>query len=975
MASNPTGDDIKIEAARYGIVNVAANGTDVSYVSGQKFTGIANSSTIFIENVAYTVSSVTDATNLVLTGGGTGGALTSKNYLAQRGGMDGNMIDVESRSATATLDSSGSSAFGSGRQNNKQLSGGNSNVTWTISLDFTALGIDDLRQCWLTLAPLLANGAVYPVTEFTALVTNWSVSDPSGNRPLKVSGTGSVYTGNRDSAVTYAGSGWSEELGFFWKGQARNTSTTSDSVTIVYNCSSTHNVYVGTSLYVDRGIVDVTLDGDSATELDSYLNVTTALVARRLVRSSIAAGEHTVVITHKGTQHGSSSGFEFYFDFLTAAVETDVIDAPVVSADLSPAIDWDTDATYKITPQRLLFYLERLGFEGDINEFVGVFFWNQRIRAGGSAAAVYDVTFGGTWAVGDDTTLTIGGTPLRKTVRNLDIDSGDVNIAREILATTLASEINYTFVGVWAEVAGANNEICRVHLRTPLFKFTTAVAKTSSSGTVGETADLTQGTEGIWTIDETITPKVNVAVKKWHENFYVDVNALGWTSTAAFSMELLNPPDDPSGGKVWAARFKDGTVVRTATGFGTEGECSVTDATNATPIVITTNGDHGYSTGDSIVVSGVDGNDAANGTFVITVLTSSTFELDDSVGDGTFSADGDELSRRNLKTTHCSFVSDMVDYQKVVYEEFAEFMDAATLEPWLQFGEFLWWFFSSVSRQANDATNASPIEITATAAHGFATGDTVIIAGVKGNTAANGHYVITVTSSTKFTLDSSTGNGAYVSGGQIRGGSMAYYDDDTDTDANVVLSRDLEVFHTQEDDPTVNSSADANFLADQLKDHIDTIRAHVDGEVAGVKYELLWAEDVNHANVYSRLDVPFPQGGRLNRHVNLPSAFEQKAGSGLDRLKMEALSWSVTYRTFDKAIAAQNYPFDVLSWDKADMRVLIAWFNGGTFWKKEYLHYLSESIPHANFWAYDHFILFHLLRSEFPAPRRGAKFI
>lgn len=62
------------------------------------------------------------------------------------------------------------------------------------------------------------------------------------------------------------------------------------------------------------------------------------------------------------------------------------------------------------------------------------------------------------------------------------------------------------------------------------------------------------------------------------------------------------------------------------------------------------------------------------------------------------------------------------------------------------------------------ATNASPIAITSTA-HGLQTGNVVKITGVGGNTAANGTFVVTRTGANTFTLDGSTGNGAYTSGG------------------------------------------------------------------------------------------------------------------------------------------------------------------------------------------------------------------
>jgi hypothetical protein len=52
------------------------------------------------------------------------------------------------------------------------------------------------------------------------------------------------------------------------------------------------------------------------------------------------------------------------------------------------------------------------------------------------------------------------------------------------------------------------------------------------------------------------------------------------------------------------------------------------------------------------------------------------------------------------KTTHCTFSDVMRDYQKRVYAATAEIMRAAGLEPWLQFGEFLWWFFANSSGMA-----------------------------------------------------------------------------------------------------------------------------------------------------------------------------------------------------------------------------------------------------------------------------------
>jgi hypothetical protein len=68
------------------------------------------------------------------------------------------------------------------------------------------------------------------------------------------------------------------------------------------------------------------------------------------------------------------------------------------------------------------------------------------------------------------------------------------------------------------------------------------------------------------------------------------------------------------------------------------------------------------------------------------------------------------------------------------------------------------------SKTITDATNASPIVVTATA-HGLSTGDPVTVASVGGNTNANGDWVVTVIDDDTFSLDGSTGNSAYTSGG------------------------------------------------------------------------------------------------------------------------------------------------------------------------------------------------------------------
>lgn len=65
------------------------------------------------------------------------------------------------------------------------------------------------------------------------------------------------------------------------------------------------------------------------------------------------------------------------------------------------------------------------------------------------------------------------------------------------------------------------------------------------------------------------------------------------------------------------------------------------------------------------------------------------------------------------------------------------------------------------------ATNATPIAVTTSIAHGWSTGNVVRVVGSGGNTAANGQWTITVTSTTSFTLQTSVGNGPYSGGARV----------------------------------------------------------------------------------------------------------------------------------------------------------------------------------------------------------------
>ncbi|MGA3025874.1 MAG: hypothetical protein ABSF98_13985 [Bryobacteraceae bacterium] len=804
MASAAPDGTLTITAARAGTVNV--NGATVTCASGTRFPGQQPGDTIWIGTparsnasgamAAYTVASADSPTQVTLTS--TAPNQTGANYLAPRGGYDGNMVTILASSKTSTLTTAEASV---------KLQNGSSDATWKLTIDFTALGIDQLRQAWLTFAPALTNSAAFADTEWAATFSNWSVSDPQGNQPLRVAGPGSVRVGNADSAVKYTGADWAIEAGFFNRGFCQVAGAAGDTVTVKYYCQQVHDLYLGTSLYTDRGTVSVSLDGGTATSLDCYLNCGPSIQTRRQVRSGVAAGSHVVTITLSG-KNTASTGNWFYFDYLDAVIPGDVQASSQTYPNVAPAIDYDTDNGYQLSPQRLIWNLYTLGFRGSIDEYLGVFWWNQRKRvlaAGQRAFHAWMVTFGGTWADQDTVFLAIGDPATGgKTVFPTDTSL--------TIAQHFAAFVNETYVGVWGAVnAGstAASATLTITTRTPLWGFTFTASATSAAGTVATSGDLNTGDQGQWVIDDSITPALNRAATDWHADLFSQAAAKGFQMVSAISMELVNPPDDPASGAVYAARFNDGTAVLTDTGFD------------------------------------------------------------------------------NLNSTQCTFAPAVQAYQAEVCKELAASQAAAGLPPWIQFGEFLWWYFDWYPTS---------------------------------------------------------------SGNQHAG--MAFYDAYTTAQASAALGRPLNYFDTINSDPSVNGFADANFLRERIKAHIDALRAAVLAATPATKFELLYPYDVNYPVTNS-----FGIGGRLNNYVNFPAEYTAKATSGLDRLKMEALSFSSQERNFDKIKISMTFPMTPPNaWTSDSVAWLVAWFNGGCPWQREYL-LASGIVALVNFWAFDHLAL------------------
>lgn len=95
----------------------------------------------------------------------------------------------------------------------------------------------------------------------------------------------------------------------------------------------------------------------------------------------------------------------------------------------------------------------------------------------------------------------------------------------------------------------------------------------------------------------------------------------------------------------------------------TEAPLTITNATNATPIVVTS-ASHGYSNGDIVFIQGVLGNTAANGgPYQIANVATNTFELVDSVGNAAWTSGGKVQRLARVKNIYDAMMAAVVAVQ------------------------------------------------------------------------------------------------------------------------------------------------------------------------------------------------------------------------------------------------------------------------------------------------------------------------
>jgi hypothetical protein len=194
---------------------------------------------------------------------------------------------------------------------------------------------------------------------------------------------------------------------------------------------------------------------------------------------------------------------------------------------------------------------------------------------------------------------------------------------------------------------------------------------------------------------------------------------------------------------------------------------------------------------------------------------------------------------------------------------------------------------------------------------------------------------------------------------------MAYFDDATTADALTALGRALYAFQTPDDDPGVNSFADADFLADRLAAHVAAIIAAVQATYPDAEFEVLYPNDVNGL-------IPTPisvVGGKLNHYVNFPVSWQSAADAPFQFFKLEHLAFITSDRdmNFVKSSLAE---ITALAWPLDKIRYLYTVDNPGVTQWRDYRAAQAVGITAFTPWAFDQI---NLIGWEVEPPPADAK--
>jgi hypothetical protein len=483
------------------------------------------------------------------------------------------------------------------------FSGGEFPSQYSVSIDFDNLtghtdgnpgqsihvpttNVRKLRWTW---AADLQPGS-FVQTEYSTVISNWTVT--GNDRIYSVAGPGSRRIEDTDASVQYSAGMWSVTAGNYSGSRIHLTQNPGDHCTITYAEAATHQLLLGLRRFAGAPPVNISVDGLSLAQVDLTLAGEDELIRQPL--GSYTAGTHTVVLTHNGAYPVDSPNVQtLYFDFLEIAYpSTNLPDFPP-QTQLALATDWDTYHSQSIPAERTAWLIQKLGFFGRVNHYVGALWFYELTRTGTQYASV-------TFTLNQQTPSTSSPTivlALAATAAALSVP-GEVTLIQHLVlpddstanvAQALAALVNLGTNLVWASASGnqltftarfmgieGNGVGVQLDASSAGFTFTPNV-NALSGGINGTPYGLDEGPDDIpvtpsqinnalvtnsaqfWKTDLSLTPRINRAARDWHLAFFAALKGYGLDAVASFSTELGNGEPALSAGI--AQRYPDGTPV------------------------------------------------------------------------------------------------------------------------------------------------------------------------------------------------------------------------------------------------------------------------------------------------------------------------------------------------------------------------------------------------------------------------------
>jgi hypothetical protein len=443
---------------------------------------------------------------------------------------------------------------------------------------------NNVRKLRWTWAADLQPGS-FEQLEYSTVISNWTVTGT--NRIYSVAGPGSRRIEDTDAAVLYRDpSLWSTSVGNYSGSRIHQTSVPSASCTITYTEAASHQLFLGSRRFGGAPRAVMAVDGEVLSAVNLSLPGEDELIRQPL--GTYPAGSHVVTLAHNG-----APGETLYFDFLEIAYpSTNLPDFPS-QRQLALATDWDTYHSQSIPPERTAWLIQKLGFFGRVNHYVGALWFYELTRTGTQYASV-------TFTLNQQTPSTSSPTivlALAATADGLSV-TGEVTMIQHLVlpddstanvAQALAALVNLGTNLVWASASGnqltftarfmgieGNGVGVQLDASSAGFTFTPNV-NALSGGINGTPYGLDEGPDDIpvtpsqinnslvtnsaqfWKTDLNLIPRINRAARDWHLAFFAALKGYGLDAVASFSTELGNGEPALSAGI--AQRYPDGTPV------------------------------------------------------------------------------------------------------------------------------------------------------------------------------------------------------------------------------------------------------------------------------------------------------------------------------------------------------------------------------------------------------------------------------